>query len=280
MRSAGPELPLGVEVFGTRGRPLVMVHGFGARSFTWRHWVPTLAEDHRVHLLDLMGHGGAPAPADGDYSPRGHADLVRRYLVERELEGATLVGHSLGGGLVLLAALDLLDGERDRLDSLVLISAASLPQEIPPFIGMARIPVLGELLLTLLPSRWLIRRVLRSILHDPEAVRPEQVEAYAGPLGERARRRALLRTARRILPPDLDELVADYARIDLPALLLWGRSDPVVPPTVGRALEGILPRARLHLLDRVGHLPQEEAPERALEPVRAFLRRRPSARPE
>lgn len=268
------DLPIRVETAGRSGRPVVLIHGFGAHSYTWRHWIDPLAGSHRLHLVDLMGHGEAPAPADGDYSPKGHAELVRRYVQGRSLERVTLVGHSLGGGVALLAALDLLDREPERLDSLVLISAASLPQELPRFIGWARIPVLAEVLLALLPSSWLIRQALRSIVHDPEGIRSGQVEAYAGPLRHRDGRRALLKTARLIVPPDLDRIVERYAGLDVPTLLLWGRRDPVVPLSVGERLRDLLPFSELHSVAACGHVPQEEVPEAALEPVLHFLERR------
>lgn len=269
-----PHLPLHVETIGRSGRPLVLIHGFGANSYTWRHWARPLAADHRLHLLDLMGHGSAPAPAHGDYSPRGHADLVRRYITDREMTNVTLIGHSLGGGIALLAALELVAGESDRLDSLVLISAAALRQDFPRYVGLARMPILGELLLALVPSAWLIRQVLRSIVHDEEGIRPEQVQAYADPLRRRGSRRAVLETARHIVPPDLDRIVARYPEIDVPTLLLWGREDPVVPLTLAEALRDVLPRAELHVLDNCGHNPQEEVPDRALEPVLRFLEER------
>lgn len=273
MNAAPAHLPIHVETVGASGRPVVLLHGFGANSYTWRHWIGPLSADHRLHLVDMMGHGSAPAPPDGDYSPRGHADLVRRYIVSRSLEDVTLVGHSLGGGIALLAALELLDTEPRRLDSLILVSSACLPQEIPTFIGWARVPFLGEALLTLTPKRGLIRRVLRSIVHDPEGVRAGQVEAYADPLRERAKRRALLETARKIVPPDLDAIVERYPQIDVPTLLLWGRQDPVVPLSVGETLAHTLPDARLHAVDRCGHIPPAEAPRTSLAPVREFLAR-------
>lgn len=275
MSGSASGLPLHVESVGPEdGRPLVLLHGFGANSWTWRHWTGPLAVGHRVHLVDMKGHGRAPRPRDGAYAPRDHAALVLELLRRLDARRLTLVGHSLGGGIALLTALGLLDQEPARLDSLVLVSSAALPQEVPRFIGLARIPVLAQILFTLTPSRWLIRTVLRSIVHDPSAVEEAQVEAYAAPLADRHGRRALLQTARAIVPPDLDRIVARYPEIDVPTLLLWGRRDPVVPPAVGRALRDALPRATLRVLDDCGHIPPEELPERSLAPVLRFLEER------
>lgn len=264
-------LPLHVEEHGSRGRPLLLIHGFGGNGYTWRHWVPKLAERFRVLVVDLKGHGSAPKPEDEAYGPQDHAELIVRTIRGRDLEGVTLIGNSLGGGIALLVALRLLDTEPHRLHSLVLVAGAAFPQNVPPFIGWARRRILGRALLALVSPRRLIRWALRSIVYDPESVTVGQVEAYAEPLTSREGREALLAGAAQILPESLDEIVERYPEIDVPVLLLWGEGDGVVPRWVGERLEEILPDAELVVLDRCGHLPQEERPRASFDVVAAFL---------
>lgn len=271
MTDAPFRLPMHVEERGERGRPLVLVHGFGAHSYTWRYWVPRLVESHRIVLVDLKGHGAAPKPDDEAYGPVDHADLIVCLVRARNLRRATLIGHSLGGGVCLLAALRLLERDPDRLDSLVIVSGAAYEQEIPAYIGLARKRIVGPALLRIVPARLLVRSILRQIVHDPDTVQPGQVEAYAEPLATPEGRRAMLRTARKIVPAEAARVVARYPDLDVPTLLLWGRQDRVVPPWVGERLARELPRAELALLDECGHLPQEEAPRRSLDPVLRFL---------
>lgn len=271
MSGAPPPLPLHVEVRGTAGRPLVLLHGFGASGFTWRNWLPELERRYRVLVPDLKGHGSAPAPRDGAYGPRDHADAVLRLIEERNLRRLTLVGHSLGGGIALLVALDLLDRDPARLHSLVLVEPGAFPQEFPPFIRLARLPLIGRLLLRLVPSRTLIRLVLGTVVHDPSTVTPEQVEGYAAPLDSADARYGIVRTARQILPEDVEGIVGRYGEIRVPTLLLWGRNDPVIPLRLGRRLHEILPRSRLVVVEECGHVPQDERPRRSLEAVLSFL---------
>lgn len=265
-------LPLHVEERG-EGPPVLLVHGFGANGYTWRHWAGELSRDHRVILVDLKGFGSAPKPSDGAYGPADHAELLLRLVRGLDLRRLTVVGHSLGGGIALLLALRLLDAEPERLRGLVLVAAAAYPQEIPPWIRLARLPLLGRVLLRLLPARRLIRWVLRSIVHDPTTITRTQVEAYAEPLESADGRRALLQTARQIVPEDVDVLVARYPEIRVPTLLLYAREDPVVPLEVGERLAADLPRARLEILEACGHDPPEERPRESVEPVREFLER-------
>jgi pimeloyl-ACP methyl ester carboxylesterase len=267
----GTHLPLDVEKKG-HGPPLVLLHGFGASRFSFNAWSDELARGHTVHLVDLFGMGSAPAPEDGCYGPVNQAAAVIRWLREEDLWGAVLIGHSLGGGVALLVALELIAlGERRRLAGLVSVAGPAYPQSIPTYIGLARVPLLGRAMFGLLGAERIVRRVLAYIVYDPAAVTVAQVEGYAAPLRHRAARRAVVETARHIVPAGLEEIVARLPTIDLPALLLWGRHDPVIPLWVGERLERELPRARLVVLERCGHLPPEELPEASLEAVLSFI---------
>ena len=171
--SAAYDLPLYVEQYGEGDRQIMLLHGFAANSCTWRSWIGALAKEHRVWSLELKGHGSAPAPPDDLYSPHDHADLVHRLIVQEDLRELTLVGHSMGGGIALLVALQLL--EEERLERLVLVSSAAYPQRLPPFVGLAGRGRLSEWGLHLFPKRLLIRQVLRSVVFDRDAVTEAQV---------------------------------------------------------------------------------------------------------
>lgn len=278
-RDRGPvSFPLHVEATG-RGPPLVLLHGFGAHSYTWRHWTPELARHHRVLEVDLKGFGSAPKPRDDAYGPLDHARLVLRLFRDRELEGATLVGHSFGGTVSLLLTLLLLEGEPERLDRLVLVAAGAYPQTLPRYMRLARIPFLGRLMLRLIPSRTLARAALRSTYRHPDRVTDSQVEAYAQGLRSRGGHHAVVSTARQVLTVDPGAWTSRYPEIGIPTLLLWGDRDPIVPVETGRRLERDLPDARLVLVEECGHVPQEEKPRASLEPVLAFLRESSGAAP-
>lgn len=265
-------LPLHVDALG-RGPPVVLLHGYGANSFSFRHWVPALARDHRVLAVDLKGFGAAPKPDDGRYSPVDLADLVVRLVRAMDLRETVLVGHSLGGGVSLLVALRLLDaGELARIRGLVSVAGIAYGQRLPPFARLARWPRLARAILTVVPADPLVRYVLRRVVHDPGVVDRPQVAAYAEPLRSDAAHRSFLAVARQIVPPELEALSGRYPEIDIPALLIWGRQDPVVPLEVGRRLHRALPRSRLRILEACGHLVPEERPRESLELVQAFLR--------
>jgi pimeloyl-ACP methyl ester carboxylesterase len=268
VETRGPAPGEGVDTF-------VLLHGYGGSSFSWRAWAPALARRGHVVLVDLKGFGSAPKPDDDAYAPGDHAELVHRLILQRDLRRVTLVGHSLGGGVALLTALRLLDDGAHRLQRLVVVAGACLPQRLPPFVALARWPFFPSFLMRVLGARRVVRHVLRSIVHDRTQITRSQVEGYADPLSTREARRALIATALRITPPDMVQVAARYPELDVPALLLWGRQDRVVPLEVGRRLAQLLPRAELVILEACGHLPAEERVDESLEKLEAFLETHP-----
>jgi pimeloyl-ACP methyl ester carboxylesterase len=264
--------PLHVESSGRGDPPLVLVHGFGASGIFWRKWLPYLEANHRVHAVDLMGFGRSATPLGGDYSPSAQAghlvELVRRV-------GRTppvLIGHSLGAGIVVAAALRLLDeGGAWLPGGLVLISGAVYPQRLPRFLGLARIRGLGELFLLAPPPRFALRWGIRGIVSDGAVVDDTMVDHYRRPLGSVRRRRAILRAARQVSMDGARRVSARLTELRIPTLVLWGVEDRIIPLELGRRLARDLPDARLVTLPGVGHLPPEEAPVASIRPVLEFL---------
>lgn len=256
---------------GEDGDTFVFLHGYGGSLFSWRTWWPTLARRGRAVLVDLKGFGASPKPDDEAYSPADHAALVLRVIRRMDLRRVTLVGHSLGGGVALLAALRLRDEEPDRLAGLVLVAAAAYRQRLPPFVALARHSRLSRALLRRLGAPFVVAQVLRSIVYDASGITAAQIRGYAKPLTDPAAHHALIQTALRVVPGDLDEVTHRYPELDVPALVLWGRHDRVVPLRVGLRLAAALPRARLVILERCAHLPAEERPVESLRALLDFL---------
>lgn len=253
--------------------PVLLVHGLGGHIFTWRHLLPRLARRHRTVALDLKGFGASPRPADGAYAPADHAALVARFIEDRDLQDLVLVGHSLGGAVALLTALGEAETRRPRLQALVLIGSPAYPQPLPFYLRLFRLPLVGEAAVTLLPPALVVRGVLRASYADPARITRDQVAGYAAPLADPLARRALLRTARQLVPPDVEAIAARYPRLALPVLLVWGEMDHIVPVAIGRRLGRDLPRAELTVIPDCGHIPQEEQPEATWSALGPFLER-------
>jgi pimeloyl-ACP methyl ester carboxylesterase len=250
----------------------VLVHGFGAHGHFWRKWIPHLGRRHRTYAVDLLGFGRAEAPRTGDFSPDAQARLLADLVTSLPGPPPVLAGHSLGAGIVLLAALRMLDdSSASPPRGLLLVSAAAYPQRLPPFLTLARTRGVGALFLLVPPPTWALSWGVRGIVGDGATVSAEQIEGYLAPLRERARRRALLRAARQLDMEPAQRLASRLGEIRLPTLLIWGDRDPVVPIASGMRLARELPDAELVVLPGVGHLPPEEAPEESVGPALRFL---------
>jgi pimeloyl-ACP methyl ester carboxylesterase len=239
--------------------------------------VPELERAHRVHNVDLMGAGAAAAPPRGDYSPEAHAARVAGLLNELSVEGPpVLVGHSLGGGIAVLAALSRVRvAGTGALAGLVLVSGAVYAQRFPRYMSLARIRGLGELFLLTTPPWTAMRWGIRTIVHDAASVDREMVDLHRAQFRSVRRRWAAVRGARQIEPSRAGTIVDGLHELDLPTLLVWGEEDRVVPLESARRLAADLPQATLVTLPGVGHLPPEEAPRESLASVTAFLRALP-----
>src|SRR6185295_12299080 len=100
-------LPLHCETFGA-GPPIVCLHGFGLSSYTWREMRGTLTAAHTMHAFDLKGFGKSPKPRDGRYAVSDQTAAVIGCIDALQLSDIVLVGHSLGGGVALVTALELM----------------------------------------------------------------------------------------------------------------------------------------------------------------------------
>lgn len=254
------------------GPPLVALHGFGGSSYTWHAIRGELSAAHTLHEIDLKGFGKSPKPRDGKYSVYDQSALILDYITRNELRNVTLVGHSFGGAVALATAAELEEKQPGVLSKLVLIDPASYKQDLPWFISILRVPVIGVLSQHLATSRTQVRRVLEHSYFNDKLITNEQVEAYAAPLRADGGTYALRETAKQILPKDIDVLSSRYPHIKVPALIFWGRADKIVPLANGERLSKAVPNATLVIVDRAGHMPHEEAPDAIRKALADFLR--------
>src|SRR5579871_1643213 len=129
------------------GTPLLLIHGIGDSSDTWKHVIPELSRDHRIVAPDLLGHGRSDKPR-ADYSVAAYANAMRDLLSVLGIERATVVGHSLGGGVAMQFAYQY----PERCERLVLVSTGGVGKEVNPLLRIASAPN-ADLVLPLLGSR-------------------------------------------------------------------------------------------------------------------------------
>ena len=260
------------ETYGS-GRPVLFLHGFGAHLYTWKHLVEPLSKRNQLLLADLKGHGQSLKPKDKKYSVYDQADLVQQLIRSENLTDLTIVGHSFGGAVALVVALRFTEEKELRLSKLALLDSAAFRQSLPRFVKILRTALINVISLNLLPYKFQIRTVLWETYSDSAKISEDFVEAYARILGMPGAKHALMETAKQIIPSDIDRLVSEYPKIKLPTLIVWGGEDRTVPLEIGKRLSQVLPNSEMAVIEKCGHVPQEEQPEELLKIISRFLAR-------
>lgn len=253
---------------GPRGAPVLMLlHGSNASLQTWEPWVARLADRYRVVSLDFPAHGLTGPSAEGVYTSDAYAALVETVRVRLGIETMVLGGNSMGGGVAWRYGLK----HPERLAGLVLVDASGQPQpkgSKPPLgFYLARVPGVREILASVTP-RWIIERSLVQSVSVTEIVDEAMIDRYWELLLYPGNREATLeRFSQYGEPPNTEAL----RRLDVPTVIIWGNEDRLIPVSVAAWFAERLPDARVTVLDGVGHIPMEEAPDRALVPVLKLL---------
>lgn len=252
------------------GEPVVLLHGFGASSYSWRHISAALSGEFELIAIDLNGFGYTErARGAAAYTVAGQLALVIGVMDALGIERAHLAGHSYGGAL----AQHLVWRYPQRFRSLVLVDSAGVAY---PWTRRHRSAAITPLTYLFIRTRAIKREAvlvgLQRSFADDSLITPELVDAYF----ERVRIAGVSRAFRGLTVPTAEPReLPDLEHLDLPVLLVWGARDELIPPQAAERVVATLPHAELEILDGVGHIPPEESPAELAELMRRFLRRHP-----
>ena len=255
------------------GPVLLLVHGIGDSSDSWRPVLEQLAEHHTVVAPDLLGHGRSEKPR-ADYTVAGYANGMRDLLSVLEIDRATVVGHSLGGGVAAQFAYQF----PERCERLVLVGSGGVGRTVSPLLRVAAVPG-AEALMPLLgtPPVKLLSRLGAGLLRflDTALGRDaEEMLAVFDALPNTEARRAILRTLRSGVDWQgqvITMLDRAYLAEGVPTLIIWGRRDAIIPLGHGRLAHLAFPGSELEIFDEAGHFPHHTDPARFVRVVRQFV---------
>jgi pimeloyl-ACP methyl ester carboxylesterase len=242
---------------------LWMIHGIGDSSRTWEPVLPLLAAKHTVIAPDLLGHGASDKPR-ADYSIGGFANGMRDLQVVLGVEQATVVGHSLGGGVAMQFAYQF----PERVERLVLVSSGGLGAEVTPLLRAAALPGAWYAIGASTHPQFqramvgIGRRLARFGMLDKNDV--EDVAIIWEGLRDGATRKAFLRTLRAVIDVRGQAVTSHdrlYLAAHVPMMLVWGDRDPIVPVAHAALAAEAIPHARLTIVPKSGHMPHRSAPE-------------------
>ena len=262
------------------GPALLLIHGIGDCSDTWQPLVDDLARDHTVIAPDLLGHGRSAKPR-ADYSVAAYANAMRDLLAVLDVDRATVVGHSLGGGVAMQFAYQY----PERCERLALISTGGIGREVHPILRVASSPVADVALplLRLRAARTVGRGVVSALQlsHTGLGRDAGDFQRMFDALPDAVSQRAFVRTLRAVVDwrgQHVTMLDRCYLARDIPTLLVWGTHDAVVPYQHALAAHAAMPQSQLETFEGAGHFPHHFDPRRFLSVLREFLRTTAPAR--
>ncbi len=258
---------------GGEGPPLVLLHGHGDSSGSWRRVLPALARTYRVLAPDTPGAGESTKFSDYSQPPSFYSNFLARFLDTLHLERVSLVGNSHGGNIALRLALV----APERVTSLSLVDSSGLGRMINPALIALTLPGSGDASVAWLSTplgapQWAL--MLASLAFGHPLLAPPEWLAQQYRLAQTP---GHLHGAVACLRGELDlagqrEVVLDeLPRLEVPTLVVWGANDLVVPSYHATAAAARLKNGRLVLMPNCGHLPHVQRPGVFVDTLNQFL---------
>jgi len=256
------------------GPVLLLLHGLGCDHTTWLPVLERLARKYTVIAPDLLGHGRSDKPR-ADYSVGGYANGMRDLLTVLGVDRVTVVGHSFGGGVAMQFAYQF----PERTQRLILVSPGGLGPEVTPAIRMITTPGFHQAMSVV------TRPVLRQATTESLRLLSKSRLPHTRDLDEMAavvesfrdpHTRAAIRHVARAVVDWRGQIVtmADRAYLTeaIPACLVWGTDDSVIPARHADTALALAPALRVELISDCGHFPHKDHPEQFVKIVNRFMR--------
>jgi pimeloyl-ACP methyl ester carboxylesterase len=256
-----------------RGTLIVLVHGITSSSATWERVIPLLADRYTVIAPDLLGHGESAKP-QGDYSPGAYASGIRDLLFALGHKRATVVGHSLGGGVAMQLSYQF----PELCERLVLVDSGGLGREVSLLLRAATLPG-SEFVLPALARPRVLRagRAFGRLLANHGLRSRTDIEEMArghASLADPEARQAFVHTLRTIVEPAGQRVSASdrlYLAENIPFLIVWGARDRIIPLRHGRDAHQHVRGSRFEVFRHSGHFPQVDEPKRFVGVLQNFI---------
>jgi pimeloyl-ACP methyl ester carboxylesterase len=257
------------------GPVILLIHGIGDNSTTWTTVQSKLAQRFTVIAVDLLGHGQSDKPR-ADYSTAAYANGMRDLLSVLDIERATVIGHSLGGGVAMQFAYQF----PQLVERLVLVGAGGVTKDVNIALRLASLPMGSEALALLrlplvLPALQIFGRAAGLLLGSTAVGRdlPDVLRILAD-LPEPMASSAFTRTLRAVVDwrgQSVTMLDRCYLTQSVPVQIIWGAEDVVVPVSHARMAHAAMPGSRLEVFEHSGHFPFHDDPDRFIEIVERFI---------
>jgi pimeloyl-ACP methyl ester carboxylesterase len=252
------------------GKPLLLIHGYGAGIWVWEKQIDVLSQSYRVYALDLIGHGYSDRPKIS-YAPETYIDFLRDFMDGMGIEKAALIGNSMGGGIAWAMAILY----PERVDRIILIDCVPPDvlrqvknESLRVLVAVKDIPILPYLVIAA-RGRNSIRWILLECVSDIKLITPEIVNRQFQLSKIKGTTWVLYSTLK--YAEEALELKDRFSMIHHPTLFVWGERDLIFPPQVGETLHQAIASSKFLRIEKSGHIPMWETPEEVNRAILSFL---------
>lgn len=246
-----------VQMLGS-GPAILLVHGTGASTHSWRHLVPYLAKDYTLIIPDLPGHAFTQAPATAaGFTLPGMAQALSGLMRHLQIDPAVAAGHSAGAAILIRATLDggFAPGALVSINGALFPFGGAAGQFFSPLAKlMVSLSWVPRFMSWRAQDRAAVARLLRDLGSNPSE---EDIDFYARLFRDEGHVGATLTM---MANWDLNPLVRDMPRLETPLTLVAGANDKAVPPADAEQAAKIVPQGRAVSIPNTGHLTHEEQP--------------------
>jgi pimeloyl-ACP methyl ester carboxylesterase len=237
------------------GDPLILLHGFFFDTYMWHESIDALAQGYKVFALDLWGFGYSER-GDRDYGYPLYTRQLEGFMDALKIQKAHLMGQSMGAGTIMNFSRQ----NPQRVDKVVLVDAAGLPNPLPIMGRISNLPLVGELMYAMRGD--FIRRMTlaTTFVYNRELITDEFFENAMRFHKIKGTSEVMLYITRREFFDKLEPEIRELAGLHLPTLIVWGREEPSIPLSTGEELHRILRGSQFHILDRAGHCSNIDRP--------------------
>lgn len=231
------------------GEPLILLHGFFYDSYLWAENIDALAQHFKVYALDLWGCGySAREPLDFGYVQ--YAEQVRLFMDALGIDCASFAGQSMGAGTAIKFCVQ----HRHRVDKLVMVSAAGLPNPLPVMAKFFNLAMIGEFFMGLNTDVFRKTALKDVFIHDKRLVTDRYFENVTQPQKIEKSIEAGFKIQRANFFGTLSDEIHVLGDMSVPTLLVWGKEDKAIPVRLGQEMHRILKGSQLEILDNAGHV--------------------------
>jgi pimeloyl-ACP methyl ester carboxylesterase len=240
------------------GDPVVMVHGFADSTYSWHKNLRGLLSEHfRVILVDQPGLGFSDLPPSSHtYTVENQAKEILRLLDRLHIDHFNLVGHSMGGGIVLYLSQKF----PERINKTIVIDPASFKIPLSYLGPLASIPGMDHLV-SLLACRWLVGFALKMVYYNDHEVTDIRIDEYARHLNRPGSCKVLSALFRQYFSDALTRMSRGYEDMTVPLLIIWGEKDCWIPVEYGVRLHRQVPKSLFYRMPKCGHNAHQECDE-------------------